>query len=283
MGDAFLGSSSPTLPRLSPTVGRFDDRWGEHHHATIARAVLDDGLNLREALRRAKARQLDGTEAFDMPRSTARGYVEKEKQRRQEHELTTATAEDASQAVHGLVRRALVLLGNELSKLERAREPDPLALERLLKAADSARKLSQALPREQWAGMREPKAREGATQSYTPAVEAMMEAARRQQLGQPDTSHAEPLTEEPEAAHDESQTAERDCLPHANGGDEASAEEHERRREIRAELEAAAEEAFAQTERARVSVVRGNQRPIGRARYPRSRIARPKGGPRGAA
>jgi hypothetical protein len=47
-------------------MGRFDDRWGEHHRATIARAVLDDGLNLREALRRAKAGQLDGAEAFDM-------------------------------------------------------------------------------------------------------------------------------------------------------------------------------------------------------------------------
>jgi hypothetical protein len=259
-------------------MGRFDDRWGEHHRATIARAVLDDGLNLREALRRAKAGQLEGAEAFDMPRSTARGYVEKEKQRRQDHQLTTATAQDASQAVHGLVRRALALLDSELSKLERARKPDPLAPERLLKAADSARKLSQALPGGQWSGTRDPAAGEGATQSYTPQVEAMMEAMHRQQLGQPDTSHPDPLAEQAEGAEDGSQTAEKDCLPHANGGGEASAEERERRREIRAELEA-----VARTEGEPVSVVGRNQRPIGRTRYSRSRIARPKGGPRGAA
>jgi hypothetical protein len=213
-----------------------------------------------------------------MPRSTAGGYVEKEKQRRQEHQLTTATAKDASQVVHGLVRRALALLDSELSKLERAREPDPLELERLLKAADTARKLSQALPREQWSGTREPAAGEGATHSYTPAVEAMMEAAHRQQLGQPDTSHPGPLAEQAEGAEDDSQPAEKDCLPHAHGGDEASAEERERLRgEIRKDLEAAA-----QTGRESASGVVGNQQPIGPIRYPHSRIARSKG-PGGAA
>jgi hypothetical protein len=222
-------------------MGRFDDRWGEHHRATIARAVLDDGLNLREALRRAKAGELDGTEAFDMPRSTARGYVEKEKRRRQEHELMTATAENPSQVVYGLVRRSLALLDSEMSKLEGAREPDPLALDRLLKAADTARKLSQALPPEHWSGTREPQAGEGAIQRYTPQVEAMLEAARQQQLGQPGTSDPAPLAEEPEAAEDDSRTAEKDCLPHANGGGESNAEERERlQAEIRAQLEAAA-------------------------------------------
>ena len=77
-----------------------------------------------------------------------------------------------------------------------------------------------------------------------------------------------------EGAEDGSQTAEKDCPPHANGGGEASAEERERlQAEIRAELEAAAEEAQTNDEATRtMSQSYAPQRP---PRHWRPRTTRP--------
>jgi hypothetical protein len=162
-----------------------------------------------------------------------------------------------------------------MTRLERARKPDFTGFERLVVALGKLSKVASELPPERPREPGAPVSGGGAIQRYTPTVERMLEAARQQQLRQADPSHPDPLAEEAEGAQDGSQTAEKDCLPHPNGGGEAIAEEHERlSREIRAELEAAAE-----TGRDSVLVVGKRQRPIGPIRYSHSRLARPKGRP----
>src|SRR4051794_5963020 len=61
------------------SVPSFEPRWTDAQRRGVVGAVLDDGLSVREALRRARGGQLADLPGFDMPRSTARAHIARER------------------------------------------------------------------------------------------------------------------------------------------------------------------------------------------------------------
>jgi hypothetical protein len=110
----------------------------------IVDAVIDGGLSAPKAVKAAKAGQLDGIAAFEIPVTTARDLVWKEKQRRREHEEARAAAEDPRAAVQAIVAQ---LLGeaNGLLKTLRAGETNTAERwEELRVAARAVREIEAA-------------------------------------------------------------------------------------------------------------------------------------------
>jgi hypothetical protein len=118
-------------------MGRHSLRYSDDQRQAIARAVLDDGLTAREAVERAAAGEL-GIPPFDVPLSTAQGFVTETRRDR---------PPDRGDAEKGRLReladRAIAVIETEMAKVEAGSQRGSLELPRIKRTLQAAQHLAR--------------------------------------------------------------------------------------------------------------------------------------------
>lgn len=116
-------------------MSRWTPKWTREQKAALFAAVFDGGKTVPAALRAAKAGQLDGCEAFDMPVSTGYDLVNNEKKARADVEAARAAVEDPRSAVQAMLAQLLSEARGELTRMQQGTEIPPQRWEELRQAA----------------------------------------------------------------------------------------------------------------------------------------------------
>lgn len=145
--------SSPRAHILS-NVGRFAPRYSDEQKTAIVAAILDDEFPAQDAVDRASAGEL-GLPPFDMPISTARGYVTRARQKRTREELVQLERKQPG-AARTIADRAYEVLEKELDAIIEAQSKEEgvdytgeaaLAVRRIARATLEVSKLTAGISR----------------------------------------------------------------------------------------------------------------------------------------